>query len=170
MKDRKNILIVALLLALVAMSIGYAAIADTLNISGTANIAKNWDVKITDINTRVLTGANVKEGSPTFNNTSANFEVDLEYPGASASFDITVENAGRLNAILDSIEGIEEANLEGPDYIKYSITGVNEGDLLDSNDTTTATVTVTWDASDDTTEENMVSKTASINLNYIQAE
>ena len=49
MKDRKNILIVALLIAIVAMSVGYAALAQQLTINGTANISASCDVKIKEI-------------------------------------------------------------------------------------------------------------------------
>ncbi len=170
MKDRKNILIVALLIAIVAMSVGYAALAQQLTINGTANISASWDVKIKEITPKVLTGASVKEGSPTFNNTSASFDVDLEYPGASATFDVTVENAGTINATLDSISGLDAANSDTPTYITYSVSGVTEGDALRSGDTTTATVTVTWDPSQESVPETSVSKTATINLNYVQAE
>lgn len=170
MKDKRNILIVALLISILAMSIGYAALAQQLVVKGTANAVANWNVKITDITPRALTGANLKEGTPTFNNTSANFEVDLEYPGANATFDITIENAGRVDAILDSITGIAEANAESPEYIKYSISGINEKDSLDADSKVIATVTVIWEDDGQPIPETSVSKTATINLNYIQAE
>lgn len=170
MRDKKNILIIALLISIIAMSIGYAALAQQLTINGTANISANWDVKIKEITPRVLTGASIKEGSPTFSNTSASFNVDLEYPGANAEFDITIENAGKINAILDSISGIDSANSSAPTYITYLVYGVTEGDLLDSGDTTTATISVTWDSNQETSPETSVSKTATINLNYVQAD
>ena len=49
MKDKKNIFILALLLAIVFMSIGYAALSSVLNINGTANVDESWNVKIISI-------------------------------------------------------------------------------------------------------------------------
>lgn len=169
MKDTKNILIGALIIAILVMSIGYAALMQQLTINGTANITGNWDVKITDITTRVLTNASIKEGSPTFTDTSATFDVDLEAPGASATFDITIKNSGKLDAYLDSITGLDDANSEDPVYITYTLSGVDEYDLFCSGETATATVTVTWDPSYTTVPDTSVSKTATIQLNYVQA-
>ena len=168
MKEKKNVLMIALLVAVVAMSVGYAALAQTLTINGTANISADWDVQITGITEGALNGATVV-GTPAFDATSATFEVDLAYPGASAVFDVTVENKGTIDAVLDSIGGLVEANSAEPTYITYTVTGVEENDELAANGKVTATVTVSWDSAQDTVPEDAVSKTATITLNYVQA-
>ena len=56
MKDGRNIIIAALLVAVLTMSIGYAAFATTLNINGNAEITGTWDVKITGIEATKTTG------------------------------------------------------------------------------------------------------------------
>ena len=168
MKEKKNVLMIALLVAVVAMSVGYAALAQTLTINGTANISADWDVVITGIETVSTTGATLVD-EPTFDETSATFEVNLAYPGATATFDVTVENKGTIDAILDSITGVDTANALDPKYITYEVTGVAANDELDSGKTATATVTVTWAASEETVPEDTVSKTATITLNYVQA-
>ena len=47
----KNILLLILLLVVLGMTIGYAALAQLLSINGTANITASWDIKITNIAT-----------------------------------------------------------------------------------------------------------------------
>ena len=52
---KKNNIIITFLIAIVCiMAITYAAFSTTLNINGTANIDSNWDIKITDVTTKIL--------------------------------------------------------------------------------------------------------------------
>lgn len=165
---KKNYVIGALLIAIVFMSVGYAALAQVLTINGTANIDANWKVEITGIKEGTLTGATTQ--SIDSNTTSATFSVDLAYPGATASYEVTIENKGTIDASLKSISGLDAANAALPSELQYSITGVSEGDELASGATAKATVTVTWVASDadDDTVPTQTSKTATITLNYVQ--
>lgn len=167
MDNKKNLVIGALLAAVVFMAVGYAALAQVLTINGTANIDANWDVEITGIAEQTMTGATTK-GTPTFDATSATFEVDLAYPGASATYVVDVENKGTIDAKLESITGIEAANSAAPAEIQYSITGVNANDELDAKAKTQAIVTVQWVSSQKDTIPTEKTKTATINLNYVQ--
>lgn len=170
MRNKKNILIIALVAVLVTMSIAYAALAQQLSIRGTANISASWDVKITSITTGQLTGATVEEGYPTHTVTDASFNVALAYPGASATFNITVENNGTIDAVLDSITGVEEANSDNPTYIGYKVNEISTGDRLNAGaGPKTFTVTVTWDGAETTVPKDTVTKTATIHLNYVQS-
>ncbi len=168
MDKKKNFIIGTLLAAIVLMSVGYAALAQVLTINGTANIDANWDVEITGITEGTVTGATTK--TITSNATSATFSVDLAYPGATATYEVDIENKGTINAILESITGVDSANSALPTEIQYSVTGVSEGDTLDSKATAKAIVTVTWVKSVDNTDTvpTQTSKTATINLNYVQ--
>ena len=106
MRDRKkrNIIIGALCCLLVFMGIGYAILSQTLNISGTANMQGNWSVKITNMK---LLEANktgrATEVSSSYTNTTASFEADLYMPGDSIEYEVTVENKGNIDAVLQSI-------------------------------------------------------------------
>lgn len=165
MEKKKSLIIGCLLATIVFMSVGYAALAQTLNINGTANINAEWKVEITGITDSNLVGATVKETD--FNTTSATFDVDLAYPGATATFNVAVANNGTINAALDSISGLESANSTTPAEIQYEITGVTAGDKLAAGDSTTATVKVTWISSADKIPD-VTTKTATITLNYVQ--
>ncbi len=168
MDKKKNFIIGTLLAAIVLMSVGYAALAQVLTINGTANIDANWDVEITGITEGTLKGATTK--NITSNASSATFDVDLAYPGATATYEVDIENKGTINATLESITGVDAANNALPTEVKYTVTGVSEGDSLDSKATAKAIVTVTWvkSASNDDTVPTTTSKTATINLNYVQ--
>ena len=114
-----------------------------------------------------MVGAESKT-SPSYTSTTATFDVNLLYPGASAQYIVTVANQGSINAKLTSVDGIETVNKAAPADIKYSI-NAKQDDVLSSGDTKDYIVTVTWDA-DSTTVPDTKSKTATITLNYEQAE
>ncbi|MBP3461587.1 MAG: hypothetical protein J6K21_04180 [Bacilli bacterium] len=164
---KKNYLIVALLIAIVAMSIGYAALAQVLTINGTANIDAEWDISITDIQVLSQVGATDKQ-LPTYTNTTATFNVDLEYPGSSSTYLITVENKGTINAKLSEITGIADANSANPTKIQYSVKKSDLNDELNVGESKTFEIKVEWLSSDE--DKNIISesKIATIGLNYIQ--
>ena len=77
----KNIIIGALLAAVAIMAVGYAALAQTLKINGTASITSTWNVAITGISSGVATGTATNGSEPSFTGTSATFNVNLVKPG-----------------------------------------------------------------------------------------
>ena len=173
---KKNFVIIALFVAIVAMGVGYAALTQVLTINGTASVGDaKWQVEITDIKENAMVGATTK-GDLKYDATSATFAVDLAYPGATATYDITVANNGTIDAVLESVSGIEAANAANPVQIQYEILGATAGDKLsakagDSVDTQVVQVKVTWVADEvnkDQIPTGVTSKTATITLNYAQ--
>ena len=166
----KNILLVILLIAVMGMAVGYAALSQQLVISGTANITTEWDVHIKSIiasSSNSSTGAQDKS-TPSFTATSATFDVNLGYPGSSASYIVTVENSGTINAMIDEVTGIEVANSQEPSAIKYSINATSKDELLAGTEKEYI-VTVSWDENV-TQITDTKTKTATITLNYVQAD
>ena len=163
---RTKILIASLVIVGLA-SVAYAAFSQVLTISGTGTIAGDWDVAITGITQTSATGV-TENSAPVFTGTSATFDVDLAYPGATATYDVTVTNNGNIPAVLTTLDGVTAANAAAPLYITYDVTGVTNGTTLAGGGATNvATVTVEWDpaSSPATTGE---SKTATITLSYDQ--
>lgn len=162
---RNKLLVAALVLVGVA-SVAYAAFAQTLTISGTGSATGTWDVAITNITQSSATGA-TDNTAPSFNATSATFDVNLGYPGATATYDVTVTNNGTIPAILDSITDLVALNAAAPTYITYSVTGVTAGSttLAANGGTNVVQVTVTWDGASTSTGG---SKVATITLDYGQ--
>lgn len=171
MSKKRNIVIGALLVAIVAMSVGYAALAQQLVINGKSNLNASWQIEFTDIVEKTMTGAKTK-GEITATGTSASFEVDLAYPGATATYEITVANKGSIDATLESITGVDTANAAEPVEVQYEVTGIATGDALDATASKKVLVTVTWVASTDAENPDTIptttSKTATINLNFVQ--
>ena len=164
-KSNKNIILLILLLVIVGMAVGYAALSQALVINGTANITTEWKILFTDIKEGTLVGAESKT-APSYTATTATFDVNLLYPGASAQYIVTVANQGSINAKLTSVDGIDTANAAAPTDITYTI-DAQADDTLGSGDT--KTYTVSWAASSETIPETKT-KTATITLNYEQAE
>ena len=163
----KNILLLVLLLVVLGMTVGYAALAQLLNINGTANITASWDIKITNIVEGTLNGAKSKKVEVVpGDKLSATFDVDLLYPGASATYIVTVQNAGTIDAKLESITGLDTANSSAPTEITYSI-NATENDALNNGESKDYTVTVKWEDTNAIPE--VKTKSATITLNYVQA-
>lgn len=174
MKDKKNILIGALLFAVVAMSIGYAALSQTLNINGTATIA-NWDVEITNIES-ALTGTAEDKTDPSYTRTSATFDALLQTKGDTATYTITIENKGTIDAKLSSIEFTPSAAEYGASPIIYSVESQpSANSTLAAGATTTVVIRATYDSSltDEAIAaltETQKTKTISAVLEYVQAD
>ena len=166
-KNSKNVILLVLLVLVVGMAVGYAALSQALVINGTASITTEWKIMITDIKEGKMSGAESKS-TPSYTSTTATFDVNLLYPGASAQYVVTVANQGSINAKLVSVDGLDSANRATPSAITYSINS-RENDPLASGDTKDYIITVTWNA-DSTELTQTKSKTATITLNYEQAE
>ena len=129
---KKNWIVVALCVAIVGMGIGFAALAQNLEINATANITGEWDVRVVNVSaTTYIPGVlwdhtddswkgTTFVGTPTFDGTSATFEIDFEYPGAVAYLAVTVVNFGNIPAILNSVTGVTAANNVAPSEIEIS--------------------------------------------------
>ena len=120
---RKNTCFVLLIL-LLAVSLGYAALATTLKINGTTNITGNsWDIYWAN---PVVTDGSITSTLPTITedegedeNTKLTWTVDFNLPGDFYEFTIDAVNAGTMDAM---IVGIEDNSSTLPSYIKCDVT------------------------------------------------
>lgn len=109
-KDRgaKIIVAIALVVAIVGLTIGYAAYSTTLKITGTANVdPAKWDVhfanKTGDSLTATIEGKAVETTAPTLTATNiSGFDVTLKAPGDTVTYNFLVKNTGTIDAILTS--------------------------------------------------------------------
>lgn len=149
-------------------SVAYAAFTQLLTVNGTGTATGTWNVAITGIALDASSSGGTNNTPPTSNATSATFDATLPYPGATAVYNVTIENTGNVDAKLSSITNLTTLNNTAPSYIKYAVTGVAADDILAAGGSTTATVTVSWDAADTTTQTTTHSKSATIDFNYVQ--
>ena len=146
-KIRRKILAIAMI-ALLLISVGYAALETNLRINGTANIAAtSWNVYFTNIQT--TNGSVTPSVAPSVsgtNTTSLNYTITLEEPGDFYEFTVDVVNGGTINAkIADN--GISNTSLTQTQdtYVNYTVTyadgtAIAAGDKLAKAGTTVNSV------------------------------
>ncbi len=163
MKNTKNIIIVALLIAVLIMAVGYSAFASELSFNGNAEITGEWDVKITNIEIKEAS-VGTDPGTPKYTNTSATFDAKLEKPGDKITYEITITNAGTIDAKLGNLQ-ITPDDINGSNAIEYVIINPSN-ELLAGNDTKME-VTVKYD--EETTEVPEIrTKTITGIIEYVQ--
>ena len=136
-KSKKGLVILLLLLAVVLMTIGFAAYTQTLTINGTVGVtASSWDVHYnpttgvvpTANSTATATTATIGTGANGAN-TDFSFEVTLSEPGKVYEATIYPHNYGTITAYLNQItmsatnSTTPAANIDADlsDYFAYSI-------------------------------------------------
>ena len=162
---KRNIIIGSLCAIVLLMAVGYAAFQTVLNIEGTSNITSSWDIKITNVTSKNIKGTASNNGDPVWENLSATFKTNLQAPGDSIEYDITVTNNGNLNAKLDKYK-LTDTNNEA---IKFTQTGLTNGEVLTAGSTKTFTVKVEY-LSTTSEQPSKVTSSLTITLDYSQAE
>lgn len=167
-RDKKNIMIVALLIAVVFMSVGYALLSTKLDIQGTSSIIDPvWDVGIVSISENSTEGYASSLNSTVINKFSAKFNVELQMPNDKVTYTINVKNEGTIDAKLNSITIMPEDYNEG--FIIYDIEGIKAGEVLSVGQSKIFTLSVMYnsEATGQPQEEDLT-KEISLILDYIQ--
>lgn len=164
-KGFKVLAIVALCVAVAGLSVAYAALSETLNITGTAkvgSVASNWNVHFNDGTCTKTGGATA--GTLTANGTQATLsQSTFTAPGDSVTCTFDVQNSGTINAKVSSVtiplassftytgsgdsktadEALVKENME------YTLTyddgsAIAENDALNAGDSKTLKLTLTY--------------------------
>ena len=168
---------IILIILLLGITIGYAALNSTLNINGRSNISKNtWDLYFDNVV--------VKDGSveaiklPTIeNNTTVDFEVELELPGDFYEFTVDVVNNGTIDAMIESINKEPNLTTTQQKYLNYTIEYQNgeqiaSKQLVSTNSFVRLKVRVEYKK--DLTASDLPQNTETLNLgfslNYVQSD
>ena len=160
---QRNYIILGLCSILLIMAAGYAAFRTQLNINGTSNITSEWKVLITDIQSSVLAGEATDAEEPSHTETTATFKTNLVSPGDSMQYDITVENRGDIDAVLESID----VNTSENEAILFETSGIKRGDKLLPEESDVLTVVVTYNP-EITDQPSNLNATVTVTLNYVQ--
>ena len=137
MRRKKKNKLLLLVLLVIGISIGYALLSTTLNITGVAGIKKNtWDIHWNE------NSIEESEGSVTAKSSAAvvdqekkniTFDIELELPGDFYEFTVDAKNYGTINGEIDNFDitiykedGVTPYDGSTPEktlpsYIKYSI-------------------------------------------------
>ena len=162
-KNKRNIIIGALLIIIALMTVGYSAFATQLNINGTAEIVGEWDVRITNIVAQEVSEG-CDAGTPEYTNTTATFDAKLQKPGDVVSYVITIENKGTIDAKLDSITFTPDEENGSPAII---YTNTSPSDTLNAGSETTLTVTAKYDEKAETIPEIKTKQITGV-IEYVQ--
>jgi len=160
---KKNLIIIVMCVAICIMAIGYAAFNTTLTITGTSNITSEWNVVFTSITQVSKTSGVTIESNPVVNGTSATFDVGLTSPGDKIVYEITIENKGTINAIIENIV----ASASDSPAIIFSMEGVNIGDKIPNKTSKTLTVTIEYDKNV-TSQPEKTNKVLTVDMTVVQ--
>lgn len=178
---QKNLLIGALLAVVLVMVVGYAAFAQQLKITGTANITSTWDVHFNQtqksgVGSAGFTGGTTPTGTINYTDGhNASLTANLYQPGDTVTFTLTIENGGSIKAALGNptvtMSGDEDGsgNLTATKgNIKFTVTAPSPTTISQS-DSATMTVTAEF-LSSATSVGSAASATVDIQLNATQAQ
>lgn len=162
MKSKKGILIIILCVLVCIMAGGYAMTASDIIIRGKTSIDSTWNIGIVNIEEKNKIGQAISKEVPTYTAVTANFNVGLSKPGDSISYDITIKNAGTLNAKVSDINVVTSEN----EAIVYEVSGIKQDDKLLANSEAVLTIKVTYNKDAATIENN--TKDITVIINYVQ--
>ena len=100
--------IIALVIAVLGLTIAFASLSTTLKINGGAKVdAATWDVKFEELSSASTTGSASEIESPTISEDGKkieNMKVHLTKPKDSVTYTVYVANNGSINAEVTSIK------------------------------------------------------------------
>ena len=135
-RNRRNGYSVAIvLLLLLFVGFGYAAISQKLDITGKTTIgSSSWDVHFENVEVTTGSVTATKAATATGNTTTIDFEVPFETPGDFYEFTVDVVNGGSLDAKVSAEPTLSGISSAQDVYINYTVTYEN-GDPIQANDT-----------------------------------
>ena len=106
---RKVIAVVAVLILVFAVSIGYAYLSATFTINGSSKISgETWDLHFENYsqtaNSTITPAAGKTPDTSGNNKTAISYEVEFEQPGDVYEFTIDVRNGGSVDAMIESFQ------------------------------------------------------------------
>ena len=164
-RKKQRIIIGTLCAVIIGLAVGYAVLSQTLTINGTGSIASDFNILFTDIQEGTMNGATTVNKQIT-DSTTATFTIDLKKPGDSGEYLITVENRGTIDAMVESISGIDEANQAAPTDITFSISDIAVNDKLPAKESKVFKVKVDWSSA--STSIPNTNKDLTLKINFVQ--
>ena len=134
-ENRKKTIRISILILILLIGIGYAALKTTLKVDGTVNIDKaTWDVHFENV--EITEGSVTANPAPTSNNvdtTEINYTINFTKPGDFFEFTVDMVNKGTIDAMVNSVTN-KAYNVTGTTEIEtptYLINAVNYDDDIE---------------------------------------
>ena len=167
-KKSKNVLLLVVLIAIIGIAVGYAALSQNLVLNGTATVkgASDWNVHFAE--GTVVNEDAVGVTDPTISldedKLEGTFAATLE-PGASVSYRVTVVNDGSIGAKYNGSTVVEN---NANDYVTCEVTEVSTTSVLvNGEEVHEFTVTLTCDDMA-TLPADSVTESFTVNFEYVQ--
>ena len=161
-----SIMLCFVMIFVFTLTIAYAALSITLNITGTAEVnAVNWDIHLENA---VVNSNSSVTNVPVVNGSTASFSVELNKPGDFYEFTVDVVNAGGIDAVISSITK-SGLTTEQERYLNYTITyqngeSVTNNQLISAN--TSQRLLVRLEYRRDLVASDLPSTTQTLNLSF----
>lgn len=167
-KKSKNVLLLVVLIAIIGIAVGYAALSQNLVLTGTAKVKGASDWKVHFAQGTVVNADAQGVTDPTIvlaaDQLTGTFGATLE-PGASVSYRVTVVNEGTIGAEYNGF-AVEENNAN--DYVLCEVNPVSTNSVL-VNGVPAHEFTVTLTCDDmETLPADAVTETFEVNFEYVQ--
>ena len=159
MTPKKFILVTVLTMAICIMSLGYAALQERIDITGTTTVDSVYRVEITKVERSSLVGSATEKDIPNYTNLNANFNVGLTASTDSITYNIEISNLGTVDVKLNNTI----ISTEGSSKIKVLKTGIINGDILLAGESKTMKVEIQYNGEVETSE---INGKININLEY----
>ena len=117
----KALAIVVLVIAVIGLSVAFAALSQTLTINGSAKLdASKWGLKFDNLVLASVPNPDYIEGTATIktedNTVIENMNVRLTTPGDKVVYTVDLVNEGSINAKIDEI-----VKTTTPDYLSFKV-------------------------------------------------
>ena len=157
-KKKTSYVVIALIVVLLALGIGYATFGGVLNITGTVNTSTNaFNVKFTDASTGDVAGVISSDGQTvTANN------IVLAQPGDSKTIVAKIENLGTLDVLVNNFTITKTGATADQAAIDVAVSPTTNINLL-AGTSQYVTITVTWLSGTSSTLTGAVGFTATAN-------
>jgi hypothetical protein len=175
-KKSKNMLLLVILLAIVGIAVGYAALSQTLILNGTAKVASGdsaWNVHFVNSESTVITQCQENDAEiESTDGTEGTFSATL-IPGESVTYKVTIINDGTIEAAYDTNEVTDKSSTTN-NYVtctvaEDSVTGTLSKDSGKHTFTVTLTCAEMSQTEFDALPEDGLEAKFEVDFNYVQA-
>ena len=122
--DKKNILIIFLLMVVFIMSVGFALLGSNLEVTATGTVAGDWSVKFANEPITPITKTDgVKEVSTQLDTNALKITLNttFEKPGDKITYEFKVENTGSIDAYLKDVNVVGKSGNTEAIKLSYEV-------------------------------------------------
>ncbi len=176
----KVLSLVALIVAVLGLTIAFAALSQTLTINGRASMGSSqWDVHFENLSNANITGDATEVSKPQITDggiTVNNMNVSLVKPKDKVEYTVEIVNDGSITAKVEKIQ-MTELTEEQSKYLEFYANysdgrSVSESDILEPNQREVVKIVIGF--KEDLTAEDLPKETTTIDLSltidYVQSD